>query len=72
LFTKLALVDIGVEGEVVLVPKKCGNFAYRESQLEEVFDPLLISVKLAFLKRAFRLAKPFALFLFGCQCFFGP
>jgi hypothetical protein len=41
---------------VVLVSKQSGDFAHRESQLEEFLDPLQIGVKLAFLNGAIRFA----------------
>jgi hypothetical protein len=49
-------VSLAVEGEVVLVSKQSGDFAHRESQLEEFLDPLQIGVKLAFLNGALRFA----------------
>jgi len=71
LLTKLAFVDIGVEGEVVLVSKERGYFAHRESQLEEILDALQICVKLAFLNGAFWFSQRDALLLFSSEGFFG-
>jgi hypothetical protein len=35
---ELALSDIRVECKMVCIPKEGGNFVYRESQFEEIFD----------------------------------
>jgi hypothetical protein len=48
LFAKLAFVDVGVERKMVAIAKKSDDFAYRESQLEEILDALQICVKLTF------------------------
>jgi len=56
LFAKLTLIDIGVESKVVLVFKERSDFAYGESQFEEILEPLQISIKLAFLNGTLRLA----------------
>ena len=53
MFTEPAFVDVGVERKMVFVPKEGGDFAHRESQLEEILDALQIGVKLTFLNGAF-------------------
>src|SRR5712672_1767037 len=70
LFTKLAFVNVGVESEVIVIPKESGDFASRESQFEEFLDPLQICIKFTFLKGAFWFAQYNALLLFGGEGLF--
>src|SRR5258708_33692967 len=67
---ELALVDVGIEGKVVLVPKERGYFAHREPQFEEFLDALQICVVLTFLNSAFWFSQQNALLLFCSKSLF--
>ena len=55
---------------MVFVPKEGGDFAHRESQLEEILDALQICVELTFLNGAFWFSQQNALLLFCSKRFF--
>src|SRR5215831_13340511 len=72
LLTKLTFVDVGVESEVVLVLQDGSDFAYGESQIEQLLDPWKVSIKLAFLNGAPGFPQRDPLVLFRRECLLGP